>query len=265
MKKILLLVTITTCIFTTILLDNVCKAKNIDSSHTVLAELGALSWCPHCPKASQALHDLFSSEEYNFYYVTLVYDKSIMAQKRGGWLRDAYAPMLYIDGGYDVVDYNPMSVSSDYARAISNAGKREVHDINLNVNATWMGNAKIDVRISIKNNEKKPYFGHLRVYVTEIVSRWDDEDGKPFNHAFLDYAFNTYVLVRGGKTFELSKIWDGTKKHGNQTFPDIEPDNIMIIATISHWLPHIQKNPWDNPSPYFIAQYVDEVSATTPD
>ncbi len=233
-------------------------------THTVLAELGALSWCPHCPGASEALHEVFSSGEYNFYYVTLVYDKNVLAQKRGAWLRDAYAPVLYIDGGYDVVDYDSRNAYSDYSEAIASAGERNVHDLDLTVTATWMGNAKIDVAVSIKNNEKKPYFGHLRVYVTEMVSRWVDHDNLPFNYAFLDYAFNTYVLIGSGKTFETNKVWDGASKHGNLTFEDIEPSNIMIIATISHWLPHIEKNPWENPSPYFLAQYVDEVSVAIP-
>ncbi|MEM2583698.1 MAG: hypothetical protein QW519_05030 [Candidatus Thermoplasmatota archaeon] len=226
-------------------------------ARTVFAELGALSWCPHCPKASDALQNL--SQELNFCYVTLVYDKSKVASLRGSWLRDAYAPMLYIDGGYEVVDYNPSSVYSDYRKAIENASRRSVRNIEVEINAKWLGEAKIEIGIKILNKEK-PYLCHLRVYVTEINSRWNDYAGKPFKYAFLDYAFNEYILLR--KEYEKVKIWDGNKMHGNLTFPDIEKDNIMIIATISNAMPHIEKNPWEKPFPYFIAEYVDVVKSS---
>ncbi|MBC7128232.1 MAG: hypothetical protein H5T45_00670 [Thermoplasmatales archaeon] len=225
----------------------------IGDGRTVFAELGALSWCPHCPKAAEALNNL--SRELDFCYVTLVYDKSSVAMKRGSWLRDAYAPMLYIDGGYYVVDYNPTSAYSDYRSAIENASKRSVRNIEIEINAKWLGEAKIEIGVKIINNER-PCFGHLRVYVVEINSRWNDYAGKPFKYAFLDYAFNEYVFVG---QYEKVKIWDGNKMHGNLTFPDIEKDNIAIIATLSQAFPRIAKNPWEKPFPYFLAEYVEAV------
>ncbi|MBC7080640.1 MAG: hypothetical protein H5T44_00070 [Thermoplasmatales archaeon] len=230
-------------------------AKGEVSSRKVFAELGTLSWCPHCPKASDALQAL--SGELDFCYVTLVYDKSEIASLRGSWLRDAYAPMLYIDGGYEVVDYNPGTVYSDYKNAIENASKRAVRNVEIEINAKWLGEAEIEVGIKLVNKEGKPYFGHLRVYIAEINSRWNDYAGKPFRYAFLDYAFNEYVFIR--EKYEKVKIWDGKKVHGNLTFPDIEKDNIAIIATISNAIPHIAKNPWEKPFPYFLAEYVDAV------
>ncbi len=233
-------------------------AKGEISHREVFAELGAVSWCPHCPRASEALQNL--SSEIDFCYVTLVYDKSQIASFRGSWLRDAYVPMLYIDGGYEVVDYNPGTVYNDYKNALENAGERDVRDVEIEINAKWLGDAEIEIGIKIINKESRPYFAHLRVYVTEINSRWNDYAGKSFKYAFLDYAFNEYVFIR--EKYEKVRVWDGKKMHGNLTFPDIEKDNIMIFATLSNAIPNIAKNPWEKPFPYFFAEYVDVVKSS---
>lgn len=233
------------------------NSEKISSTHTVMAELGTVSWCPHCPVASDEIYKIFNSSNHDFYYVTLVYDKNPLALKRGRWLSDAYIPILYLDGGYKVVD-NP----SNYEQEITNAENRNVHDVSINVSGEWKGNAKIGVTVKIDNNEGKAYFGHLRVYVTEINSRWNDEKGLPFHYAFLDFAINNYVFVGGGKTKEIKATWDGAITHGNQTFGDIKEGNIMLVASISYWMPFIQNNPWDKPKPtHFIAQFVDDTDA----
>ena len=41
----------------------------------------------------------------------------------------------------------------------------------------------------------KPYNGHLRVYVVEPESRWDNYDGDPYHFGFLDYAINQELSI----------------------------------------------------------------------
>ena len=227
-------------------------------THTVLAELGSTSWCPNCPRADERIYETYSSGNYPFYYVTLVYDLNSIAQKRGRQLSDSYIPMLYLDGGYEIVDN-----TANYASSIANVAEREVNPISLDVSASWQGNAKIDVSVSITNEGSQSYFGHLRVYVTEITSRWNDEKGNPYHYAFLDYAFDKYVKIQAGDTYTETSTWDGSANHGGQTYGDIDPNNIMVIASISHWLPHLQKNPWTTPRPFrFLAQFVDQTNAS---
>jgi len=227
------------------------------NTHTVLAEMGSTTWCPNCPAADERIEELYSSGNYPFYYVTLVYDANKVAQTRGGWLSDSYIPMLYLDGGYKVSD-NP----SMYGQEIMSTSQREVNPLSMNISAEWKGDAKIDITISITNEGSKSYFGHLRVYVTEIVSRWDNQKGEPFHYALLDYAFNKYVSIPAGETYEETTTWDGATDHNGNTYGDITPDNIMVIGGISHWMPHLEKNPWTQPKPYrFIAQYTDQTAA----
>ncbi len=230
---------------------------NDNFTHAVMGELCAVSWCPHCPVASEKIYDLFNNHtNLKFYYVTLVLDKNPLAQKRSQWLMDAYIPMLYLDGGYKVVD-NP----ENYEQEIMNVGARNVHDVSINVTASWVGDAKIEVQVHVKNNGNKLYIGHVRAYVTEKTSRWFDEKKLPFHYAFLDYAINTYVFVRGGKESVITATFDGNAQHGNYTFGDIKEGNIAIIASTSYWMPFIQNNPWEKPKPtHFIAQFVDDAA-----
>ena len=234
-------------------------AKSI-STHKVLAEIGSTTWCPSCPPADEKIEELYDSGDYPFYYVSLVYDTNSMAQKRGGWLSDSYIPMLYLDGGYKVVDSPSM-----YGLDINEVSQRAVNPISLNVSAVWKGDAKIEITVSATNEGSQSYFGHLRVFVTEIVSRWVNQKGQPFHYAFLDYAFNKYVSIPAGETYKETTTWDGNADHGGETFGDITPDNIMVIGSIAHWMPHLEKNPWTQPKPYrFFAQYTDQTAAAIP-
>ena len=228
------------------------------SSHTVLAEYGTTTWCPNCPPASDKLYELYSEGELPFHYVTLVYDRNSVAGQRGQWLSDAYIPMLYLDGGYDVVDS-----TFDYDSSIQEVADRDAKPVSIDVSAIWQGDATIEVTTSITNEGSSTYIGHVRVYVTEITSRWSDNDDNPYHYALLDYALNKYVSIAGGDTWEETTIFDGAAQHGNLTFEDITPDNIQVIASTAHWLPHLQKNPWTAPRPYrFFAQFSDDAVAT---
>ncbi|KAA0007194.1 MAG: hypothetical protein FE045_00875 [Thermoplasmata archaeon] len=229
----------------------------ITQSHTVMAELGAVSWCPHCPAGSEKMYSLFNSGKHDFYYVTLVYDKNPLAQDRGKWLNDVYIPMLYVDGGYRVADN---SNEDNFENAISAAEGRATHPVSVEVSAKWVGENEIEVGVNVTNEGSKPYIGHLRVYVAEITSRWNDEAGLPFHYAFLDFAINNYVIVMPHKTTHAAATWNAAHASKGLDFSGIQQGNIMVVASIAHWMPHLGKNPWEQPvwSTVFPAQFVDD-------
>jgi len=225
--------------------------------HIVLAEMGSTSWCPNCPRADERITEIFSSGLSPFYYVTLVYDLNTIAAKRGRQLSDSYIPMLYLDGGYQVVDS-----TTGYSSAITTLANRDVHPLKIELTAEWKGNADIEVTVNVINEGTGSYLGHLRVYMTEITSRWNNQEGEPYHYGFLDYAFDRYIRLPEGGTYMDTTAWSGSSDHGGQTYGDITPDNIMVIGAVSHWLPHLQENPWTDPRPYrFFAQYVDQTTA----
>ncbi|MCD6481061.1 MAG: hypothetical protein J7L31_02150, partial [Thermoplasmata archaeon] len=73
------------------------------SNAAVFAEVASASYCPDCPAMNEMLFDLYTSHEYNFYYVTMVGDKNEFAYDR---IKNDYNfywyPTIFLDGGYRV-------------------------------------------------------------------------------------------------------------------------------------------------------------------
>jgi len=229
-------------------------------THTVFAEYGTTTGCGHCPPASAALYSIYQSEDYPFYYVSLVADKNTAAARRLGALSAIAVPVVYFDGGeVNVVGDVGESV---YRSTIQDMGAREVKQpLDMNTSVSWDGNAQLTVKVTIKNNGNFFYLGILRSYVTEIESRWRDAQSNPYHFGFIDFAFNRPILLFPGGERTFTKKWDGTKDHGGETFEDITEDNIMVLSSISHWIP--QKRTGYEDATYY-AFIVDQASGAAP-
>jgi hypothetical protein len=174
---------------------------------------------------------------------------------------------MFFDGGYQVRVGAYTSVPQQvtyYNGAINSSGNRAVSDIDVDVLAEWLGDATMNIEVSVRNNEAGIYRGHIRVYVTEIASSmgWHDTHGYPYTFAFLDYAFNEDLNINPGDTWQQSTIWDGNDHndgHGND-FGGITPDNIMVIAGVFNrtWHQGYADPPSGCP---FNAYWVDETAA----
>ena len=249
------------------------EQTTVDFTHTVFAEETTATWCPNCPMAAEALYNIYQSGDYDFYYVALVDDMNPIAKQRNieyTFLSKVYAfPTVYFDGGdanFVGRGSSVFATEEEYRPLIEQVGQRTPKQpLALETSATWDGNAQITITITATNEGSLPYLGILRSYVTEIVSRWIDNDGNPYHYAFLDYAINKYVLVLPGKTKTLSGSFDGEQIHGNLTYPDITQDNIIVISTISHWIPHYrvgyQSTEYTQRS---FVRYVDQTTAALP-
>lgn len=212
-------------------------------THTVFAEEGTATWCPNCPNAAEALYSIYNSSDYPFYYVALVYDRSKLAADRfWGHFRGMAFPIVFYDGGFAQQvgsASTPQQTENEYRPVIEQCGARTVHPLNVTTNVAGHGNAKLDITVTVKNTGTKPYIGILQSYVTEIVSRWINQKGHPYHFGFLDYAMKKVIFLTPQKTQTYSVTFDGAAQHGNLTFADIVDSNIMVISTVSHWLPHI--------------------------
>ena len=237
-----------------------------DFTHAVLAEYGTLSYCSHCPPASDALYSIYQSGDYPFYYVTLVSDKNPIVKERLYYLHMKYAPTVYFDGGY-LIDVgtagSPQADETVYRSSIEKSGMQTVAcTLDMDTSVTWEGDAKIMVTVTITNNGNSFYLGILRSYVTEIVSRWNDQSGDPYHFGFLDFAIKKLVFISPGGTYTTSATWDGAEEHDGQTFEDITEDNIMVVSSVSHWLPHLYQDEESDKS--YLQFYVDQTSGAVP-
>jgi len=214
-----------------------------DFTHTVFIEEGTTSWCPNCPNAAEALYSLYNNSEYPIYFVALVSDLNSLAQNRfWGHYRGMAIPTIFIDGGFNQYvgsGSTPLQTEQIYRPYIEEAGARTVHPLELTSTVTGHGDATLDITITVKNTGSKPYFGYVRSYVTEIISRWNNNDGDPYHFGFLDYAIKNAIFLKPQESRTYTMTWDGAANHGDLTFPDIVDDNIMVITAVAHWQPHL--------------------------
>ncbi|MBN2066414.1 MAG: thioredoxin family protein [Candidatus Thermoplasmatota archaeon] len=214
-------------------------------THAVFIEEGTTTWCPSCPNAAEALFSLYESGEYPFYFVALVINQNPIAQNRfWGHYRGKAIPTIFFDGGFTQTvgsGTTPEQTEQLYRPFIEEAGTRTVRPIELNTSVIGHGDATLDITITVKNTGSGLYVGYLRSYVTEILSRWRNDAGNPYHFGFLDYAIKKIVLLGPQKSRTFTMTWDGAANHGNLTFPDIVDDNIMVIASVAHWQPHLVK------------------------
>ena len=200
--------------------------------HTVFIEEGTATWCEYCPNVAKILYELYNSGDYNFYYISLIQDKNPLAEKR---LTEDYNivafPTIYIDGGYRVLT-GGTNEKSKYANSIRDAESRESPEIRVTVSAEYNKNtSELTTTILLENNETEIYNGHLKVYLTEIKSRWInqyDDGTKPYHFAFLDYIKNEEISIdsKGNTTvFNKSKI-------SEFEVSNIAPEELMIVAVV---------------------------------
>ena len=197
--------------------------KNFQFTHTVLGEYCTTTVCGYCPLASDQMYQVYNMG-YEFFYISLVGDKNSYASARISQLGFSGVPSVAFDGG-NVDVTGQQSSSAPYENAVQTCGSRSVADIDLDLQAYWMGSGEIEVTLDVTNNQGSVYNGHIRIYVTEITSRWDDASGDPYHFAMINnYAINDNIQVGGMSTESYSDTWTG--------YSDISMNNIKVIASV---------------------------------
>ena len=250
------------------------QPASTDFTHTVFAEECTATWCPNCPYGAEALYNIYQSSNYPFYYVALVNDMNPIAQERNreysfGLIKVFAFPTIYFDGGntnFVGRESTTPLTEAQYRLLIEQEGARTPSQpITMTSSVTWDGNAKLTITITIKNEGNLPYFGKCKSYVTEIVSRWNNNFGNPYHFALLDYAVNKYVFLLPENTEIITGSFDGNVNHGNQTFADITQDNIMVVSALFNWQPHYRTGYQSNQyNQKYFAYFVDQATAVIP-
>ncbi|MCK5636249.1 MAG: PKD domain-containing protein [Thermoplasmatales archaeon] len=105
----------------------------------------------------------------------------------------------------------------------------------------------------------RPYDGHLRVYVVEPISRFDNYDGDPYHFGFLDFAIDEQLSIDYLDTYTKQVTWDAQQAG----YSNVEEQNIIVMAAVFY--PESVKRyaypPATNP---FDAYYVDAAAAAIP-
>ncbi|MBE3137721.1 MAG: PKD domain-containing protein [Thermoplasmata archaeon] len=240
------------------------QGKNL-LTHTVFAEYGTATWCGYCKYAHGALMNIFKNEWFPFYYVSMVDDKNTHAAARIDQYNIYGFPTVFFDGGYKV-NVGAGSIpgaQTTYNTSINQCGLRTVPNIDVVLSVNWLGNAAMNISVSVVNHDVGPYVGYIRVYVTEFGSTmgWIDTAGHPYTFPFLDYAFNQVINIAGSGTWSSSIIWDGHNYNDGfgHNFGNIQYGNIYVLAAAfnSEWHQGYAYPPSGYP---FDSYWVDEAA-----
>ena len=231
-----------------------CQARPI-----VFCEEGTATWCTACPNTADALHAIYKSGDYAFYYVALVADKNPKAEARLEKYNIAAFPTTFFDGGYKIV-FGGVKEEEPYRNAIENCMTRDRANIDISLSVSWEGNGNIGISLSIQNNENEIYEGNLKIYIVEPISRWKDRNGNPYHFGFLDFAFDEDVVIQKDGQLQKSKIWNASEAG----YPDVERNNIMAIAVVFSKDAHIKYSDPPTNNHKFNAYYVDAVAVAKP-
>ena len=221
--------------------NQIKNVLNEGQTHTVLVESVSMSTCPYCPVASSQIYSIYSSGDYDFEYVTIVTDKiselPLIAQSHLSTrvldeLGVKSVPDVYLYGGYKNIKGRQDDEQS-YRTAIEQSGSRSVTQVGIELNVEWtIGNI---IRITAQVQSDDPEFdGNIRIYVTEINSRWNDQQGEQYHYAVLDIPVDKSIkkvsldksISQQTQTLDtistITKWWSG----------DITKDNCMVIAAV---------------------------------
>jgi hypothetical protein len=238
-----------------------------ESTHTVFVEEFTTTGCSHCPAVGEALNNIYVSGDYDFYFVAMITNMVDAASQRGGEYNIGFVPTTMLDGGYisEVGSSDDVETEEQrYRTDIEECEAREVeHEIQIDIVGYDIGAPVIQGNISVTNLQTENYGGHLMVSIVEIVSRYSNYDGNPYHFGLLDFLIDMDISIPGGEIYETSALWNGSEHQDSQSndFGDIEPDNIMLIATVFNDQLHPQVQPSSPPIP-FTAYYVDQTAAT---
>jgi hypothetical protein len=237
--------------------------SNINNTHTVFTGVATVQFCECCDEWSQYVYNQYNSGNYDFHYVEMImfdhdgYKLNLEAIKWRNNYSISAIPTTVFDNDYKRTQGNNPDSFTDN---INSSGNRIVANITANMTASWLGNATIKIEVSIKNNEQSQYNGFIRVYITEIVSRYTTYYGNPFHFGFLDFAINKQISIDAGGNYFKNVTWNGNEhedSHGDD-FGDIESDNIQLLLEIFNTnddgyldetvIAHIPNDPPNQPS-----------------
>jgi thiol-disulfide isomerase/thioredoxin len=130
--------------------------KTEDYTHTGLIEEATATWCPYCPAMANALYDIHKDDDFPFYFVAMVSDKSDTA---GYYLQDTFNlyayPSAFMDGG-DRVIVGGYSDKDFYTSRLEKVLTRDVHDLDLSIELQFNEDATLTITVDITNNEEIP-------------------------------------------------------------------------------------------------------------
>jgi len=214
--------------------NSASNTVNEEFTHTVFVEEATAAYFPYCPAMANALHTVYESGDYPFYFTALITKNkqgNIINQIALDYLVNNYNfyayPTAHFDGGYKTL-VGGYDNPDTFSNKIQSSSKRDVHDLDFTVSLEWMDNSELKIDISITNNEEffnsppeKPTitgptstkYGEEHTY--EITATDPDDNDIYY---YIDFGDDTEEIIKGpydsGKTTRVKHTWE---KQGTYT------------------------------------------------
>lgn len=224
-----------------------------NATNYVFIEEATATDCRYCPKIGEIIEELYSTEQYEFYYVSLVKDQSSIANTR---LENDYNwkanPTVYVDGGYRVL-FGSSYESSDYIQALLESSQRQKANLSMKLSALYLNETQMAAtQTTITNHQETTYTGELRLYLTEIISNWDDYDGNAYHYTLVDYITIEDISISAGENLTLNHT---------KIISSYDYQNIQIIAVLFNSEENTGYSDPNELSNEFTAHYTDFCTA----
>ncbi len=198
---------------------------NEDVSRFVFIQEATFTNCKFCPDVTEIIHDLYESQQYPMYYVSLVKEN----EKAKSILKDDYNiyayPTVFIDGGYQVV--MGKKDKEVYENRIKEAYTRDRTNLIVNITAEYNSNeSNIIISGFVKNVDNQSYTGSLDIYLTEKVStKYRDDKGNAYYFSFIKYLLQQNIVLDSNEQKQFSKNFDSAS---------YDPENLKLFAVVSN-------------------------------
>lgn len=198
---------------------------NEDVSRFVFIEEGTFTNCKFCPDVTEIIHEIYESQEYPIYYVSLVKEN----ERSEDILTDDYNiyayPTVFIDGGYRVV--MGKKDKEVYETRITEAYNRDRTNLIVNITAEYNSNESNTIISGfVKNIDNQSYTGSLDIYLTEKISTdYRDDKGNAYHFSFIDYVLQENIVLTSNEQKQFSKNFDSTS---------YDPENLKLFAVVSN-------------------------------
>lgn len=211
-------------------------------------------------ETAKLIQNIYKSGGYNFNYITILSD--IYNQASDGLIRDYNIigyPTSIFQGGYETL-YNETPVESIYKNKINVVQNRNVPNIDIYIEPNWFADccsSKADFKITVTNKESYTYNGILKLYISEIVSRYNytyEDTLESFNYVLLDIPIEQTITILPYSNITVEKEWIAT------TFAKTG-ENLNVVAIVAYALPYTGYSdpPFNQNS--FNAYYIDQINS----
>lgn len=192
-------------------------------THTVIIEKATAAHCGFCPDMAYTIEQIYQSNDYPFYYVSLVNDKNPTARSIVREYQVGSFPTAIFDGGRYRIN-NAYADESEFRDYIESCGQEDVHLLDFSLSVQWNADDTISVSVTILNKEQiineqpekptltGPTTGKADKYYPYSVYS-TDADGDDLSYQF-DWGDDTESKWEGpyksGQTVEIIKKWEET-------------------------------------------------------